>query len=135
MAASLSKHRRASPIPAIRRTRICRHQKTRSNGFYPRQLCSLRPDQRQAIHLLLGRPASLLGNPRARPIQKLIVPCFLGPGLLGTGSRTSQTPARRQPIFVASPHLPDDLLLRLSSSALSPPHRTRARNTDRVRPD
>src|SRR5262245_23497691 len=135
MAASISKHRGASPIPAVRRTRICRHQKTRSHEFHPRQLSSLRLDQHQALHLLLGRSASLIQNFSPRPFQKLTLPCVHGSVVLGTCASPPRTKAWSLALPVAPTHLSHDLLLRLPSPQIPSPYRTRARHFDRLYPD
>src|ERR1700751_2836958 len=132
MAAPLAKCRRTSPISAARRTRVCRYQKTRGHEFHPLQLSPIRLAQRQALHLLLGRLASLVGNPGPRAIQEFRVSRLLRPGFLGPRSRSSQRRTRCIALPVALAYLSDYLLFRLPSPAISPSHRARAWHPDRV---
>src|SRR5205085_5288652 len=115
MAAPFTKHRRTATLSADGRTHVCRGAKTRGDGVYPRQLSSVRVDQRKAFHLLLGRPAAIFQNSSTCAVQKFAVPGIFSAGVLGTRSGAAKASPRGMAVFVAASYISDDLLFRLPS--------------------
>ena len=76
----------------------------------------------EALHLLLGRGSTIIGDCRTGSRKEFCFPGLVSTGLLGPGTRPAQTTAWRMAVSMADPVLSGGVLHRFPASALSSSH-------------